>query len=78
MGRKIIMMITMDASAGEVKQRRAGGKSGDSKRKVTEAVWQWLMQEEEGSERDGHIDSQGATFFLKTQKKVKVNFLSTH
>ena len=30
---------------------------------VTEAVWQWLRREAGGSERVGHIDSQGETFF---------------
>ena len=35
---------------------------------VTEAVWQWLRREAGGSERVGHIDSQGETFFKPRRK----------
>ena len=35
---------------------------------VTEAVWQWLKREAGGSERVGHMDSQGETFFKPRRK----------
>ena len=45
---------------------------------VTEAVWQWLRREAGGSERVGHIDSQGETFFfLNPEESESLPFCHT-